>query len=85
MFATDIGCKFGATGGLGGKAEVFAPDLRNKAVEYTVEYVGKDALLGSFIQLTYGKEAFYMGHTESKLNIGDKVKTGQRIGQMTMD
>lgn len=26
-----------------------------------------------------------MGHTDSKLKIGDKVKTGQRIGQMILN
>jgi ribosomal protein L2 len=85
MFATDLACKFGAEGGKGSRAEVYAPDLRNQSVEYTVEYVGYDPLLGSFIQLTYQDQAFYLGHTESKLKIGDKITTGQRLGQMILN
>jgi len=97
MFATDIACKFWAQGWVGGKAEVYAPDLRGKAVKYKVLFVGKDELLGSFIQLQSLKEnslneiydvsdeSFYLWHTESKLKAWDIVTTGQRIGQMTMD
>lgn len=49
MFATDIACNFGE--GLGKRAEVYAPDLRDKPVNFVVEHIGYDELLGSFIQL----------------------------------
>lgn len=90
MFATDIACNFGE--GLWKRAEVYAPDLRNKSVMFQVEHVGYDALLGSFIQLRAlrepgypSDESFYLGHTETKMKVGDVVSTGQRIGQMKLD
>lgn len=95
MFATDIACNFGE--GLGKRAEVYAPDLRDAIVSYKVEHVGTDTLLGSFVQLRVlkenalgevydvGDESFYLGHTETKLKEGDVVRTGQRIGQMILN
>ena len=49
MFATDIACNFGE--GVGKRAEVYAPDLRDNSVMFRVEHVGHDSLLGSFVQL----------------------------------
>lgn len=92
MFATDLACKFGAAWGKWGKAEVFAPDLRGKDIMYTVEYVGFDNLLGSFVQIRTlvwagypWDESFILWHTETKFKVWDIISTGQRLGQMTLN
>lgn len=70
---------------------MYAPDLRDKEVDYRVAYVGQDNLLGSFVQLVVQKdgkdtdESFYLGHTETKHTVGTVLHTGQRIGQMILN
>lgn len=76
---------------------MYAPDLRDKPVTWRVEHVGNDNLLGSFVQLRLVEsnedtglmnpldESFYLGHTETRFKKGDFVRTGQRLGQMTLD
>jgi hypothetical protein len=71
---------------------LFVPDLRGKKTNYIVEHVGKDELLGSFVQLVVldaqshkTDESFYLAHTQTRWKQGDIVQTGDVLGQMTLD
>ncbi len=84
--AVDIVCNFWS--GLGKQAQIYAPDFRDESVEYTVTNPFKSKITGDTIDLwfTYQGTKFFwrLGHTESNLKNGDKIKTGQRIGQMNL-
>lgn len=75
LLATDV-----ATGGK--HLDMYAPDIKNKEVEYVVTRWSFEDYpeLGEAMILTSGLERFIIGHIKSSLVDDDEVKTGDIIG-----
>lgn len=81
MYATDLACKFEGQG-------VYAPDYLDQMIEYKIESVWFDNLLGNFVILSFNdssnvKSRWYFWHTmlDSKLKIGDTITTWVRFAR----
>lgn len=79
MYATDLACKFEGQG-------VYAPDYLDQMIEYKIESVWYDNLLGNFVILWF-KESndvrWYFWHTVLIwwLKVGDTIATWTRFGK----
>lgn len=81
MYATDLACKFEGQG-------VYAPDYLDQMIEYKIESIWTDNLLGNFVILSFNdssnvKSRWYFWHTmlDSKLKIGDTITTWVRFAR----
>lgn len=82
MYATDLACNFESQG-------VYAPDYLDQMIEYKIESVWYDNLLGNFVILSFPdmvdwvRTRWYFGHTvlDSKWKVWDTITTWVRFAR----
>lgn len=84
MYATDLACNFEGQG-------VYAPDYLDQMIEYRIDSVGFDNLLGNFVILSFPdwgtmdniRTRWYFWHTvlDSKVKVWDTVSTWVRFAK----
>jgi len=82
MYATDLACNFKEQG-------VYAPDFLDDMVEYTIEEIWTDNLMGNFIILSWTTNKWepparwYFGHTllDTRYKVWDRITTWTRFAK----
>lgn len=82
MYATDLACNFKEQG-------VYAPDFLDDMVEYTIEEIWTDNLMGNFVILSWTTNQWepparwYFGHTllDTRYKVWDRITTWTRFAK----